>query len=469
MARSRGLPLGLLGALVGALLLWRFDIFTGMAGDVYWQWEAGRYMLQHHLHLITHDPFSYTLLGHPWFDPEWGYQVLLASVVRAVGPVAFWLMAAGVGTLTVWAVVAAARQRGAGFTWAGFLAVMTGFGLFLFVRDRPQELSYLFFAGLLALLTVARRDRRALYAIPPLMLIWANIHESFLLALLVLVLEVVWALVPVRWQRFQTAPLPRKAVLLTLLGSVVAVVVNPHGPALLSYALQDSADSRIGNVIAEWQSPDFHILLLLAVIAIPLAITVFWLAITDESVDWPLSVLAGGMLVATLHGVRFLPYWIIAWCILAAGFKPWNAMDSRSPSWLVVGLGFLVGVVMLAGRVVPPGTPAGEPVRAVRYLHHHPGRVFSTYRWGDYLVAKGVPVFIDGRTNFYVGTGVLGTFLRVSNLDLNPDPIFTRYRVDYVLWTPKTPLAVFLAHDPRWAIVYRTSAAVIFKRVNPPS
>jgi hypothetical protein len=466
MTKTRGIPLGLLGVLVGALILWRMQMVSGMNGDVYWQWATGRYMLQHHA-LITRDPFSYTLHDRPWFDPEWGYQVLLAVLVNLVGPVAFWLMAAGVGTLTVFAVAAAARVRGAGYTWAGLLAATTGFGLFFFVRDRPQEWSYLFFAGLLALLAAARNRPRALYAIPPLLLVWANLHESFLLALLVLVLEVVWALVPVRWSRFSTDPLPRGPATLTLLGSLAATLVNPHGPSLIRYAFLDSLDSRIGNLIAEWQSPDFHILLLLVLVVGPIALTLFWLAVcTDEKVDWPLAVLTGGMLTATLHGVRFMPYWVIAWSVLASGFRPWNALDRRSPAWLVLPLAVIVGFTVLSGKSKPPGTPSAEPVAAVAYLNRHPGRVFSTYRWGDYLIARGIPVFIDGRTNFYVGTGVLGTFLRVANLTANPDPTLARYRVDYVLWQRGTALAVFLAHDPAWLTVYRSKGTVIFRRVH---
>lgn len=469
MARRRGIPLGLLGALAGALLLWRLDVLTGLSGDVFWQWAAGRFMIQHHLHLVTHDPFSYTLYGRPWYDPEWGYQLLLAVLINAIGPVAFWIMAAGVGTLTVWTVAAAARAAGAGYTWAGLLALVTGLGLFLFVRDRPQELSYLFFAGMLALLTLARRNRRLLFVLPPLLLVWANIHESFLLGLLVLGLETLWAWVPIQFGRLRTLPLPRGSITGTWVLSLVAACVNPHGPGLLRYALADSANSRIGNLIAEWQPPDFHIMLLLLLVVGPLAVLLLWLSSRDDAIDWPLSVLTGGLLIATLHGVRFFPYWIIAWSVLAARLSPWNRMDGRVPWWVLVPLAGILSVGMLFGKTIPPGTPANEPVQAVRYLAHHSGRVFSTYRWGDYLVGEGVPVFIDGRTNFYAGTGVLAAFLRISGLDTNPDPVLARYRVDYVLWTPKTPLAVFLANDPRWTIVYRSSKAVIYKRTHPPS
>jgi len=32
-----------------------------------------------------------------------------------------------------------------------------------------------------------------------------------------------------------------------------------------------------------------------------------------------------------------------------------------------------------------------------------------------------------------------------------------------VLWQPGTPLALFLAHDPHWKVVWHTSQAVVFR------
>jgi hypothetical protein len=462
MARWRKVPLGWIGVATAILLVWHVALFTGISGDVFWQWAAGRWMLLHH-EVVRADPFSYTVHGRSWFDQEWGYEVLLAWSIGVFGRGALWVFSAGLASCAVLAVAGLARSRGAGWTWVGLLTLVTGLGLLVFLRDRPQEISYVFFPLLMWLLTTARKAPRRLLVIPPLVLVWANLHGSFLLGLLVLGLEVLWAWVPVKWGRIATETLRRRDALGTFATSSLLALVNPHGFGLLNYTWQSTFNPSITGLIAEWQSPDFHVLILLLLVALPLAVTLIWLAVADTTVNWSDVVLTGGLLVATLHAVRFLPYWLEAWAALAAGFRPWSDWSRKIP-WLVGLLAVaLLGAVTLGGRPVPPGTPTAEPVLAVRYLNRHPGRIFTRYRWGDYLIFRGIPVFIDGRTNLYAGTGILREYLALRNLTRDPDTILARYQVDYVLWTPDTPLSVFLAHDRRWQLVWRSRTAEIFR------
>ena len=45
-----------------------------------------------------------------------------------------------------------------------------------------------------------------------------------------------------------------------------------------------------------------------------------------------------------------------------------------------------------------------------------------------------------------------------------PDPILAAAHVSYVVWAPRTALAEYLSHDPRWHVVDRTSVALVFAR-----
>jgi hypothetical protein len=457
------LPVGVIGVAGAALLLWRLALTTGLSGDVYWQWTAGQWMLAHH-RLMTTDVFSYSVRGRPWLTEEWGYEVLLAGLVSAVGPVGFWILSAGVGTLTV-ATVAARTARAAGWSWAGLLTLFLAMGLVLFQRDRPQELSYWFFALLLCLIAWVREDGRRFWWVGLLLLIWANIHGSFLLAMAVLGWEALLTLAAGRrWGRLTVTGFSSFASgALTAVVGIGATLVNPHGFQLWSYAYHVASNPSIANVIQEWQPPDFHQPVLLMLVAVPVMLTVIGSATTERPIPLGALGLAGALLLATLDSVRFMPYFLIAWCVLMADFQPWRLRAGR-PNRLVWPAMMVLAVILLSGRSYPPGTPASDqPVSAVQFLSGRPGRIFATYRWGDYLIYAHVPVFIDGRTDLYTGTGVLATYLAVSNLTVDPDTIFRDYRVRYVLWTPGTALATFLQHDPRWQEIYATPAAVIFE------
>jgi hypothetical protein len=465
--RRGGLPIGIIGVAVGCLLVWRQALRTGLFDDVFWHRASGVWMLDHH-RILSHDVFSYTVAGHSWITPEWGYSLLLAESVRAIGPTAFWLLSAGVASLTVVAVAMRSRLLGAGWTWTGLLCLETGVALSIFLDDRPQMVSYLLLALLLLLLTLARRRRGWLWVVPVLFVLWANMHGSFPLGLAVLALEVLTAVVPVRLGRITVSdPLEAKPAVVVFVVSALATLVNPFGPRVYASALGVTFNSTIRQLVAEWQSPDFHDLTVLAVVIVPVAITTAYLAISRENVPALELALTAFLLVSTLDAARFLPYFAIAWCSLAARCSPLR-QETLRPTVIVWPVLALLGVSLLHGPWVPAGTPAASvPVKAVRYLEHRPGRVFSTYLWNDYLDWVGIPVFVDGRTELYTHTPVLRQYLAVDALTTDPDPILRSYGVTEVLWPTHSALSLYLEHDSKWRVAWRSPQALVFTYDGP--
>ena len=108
------------------------------------------------------------------------------------------------------------------------------------------------------------------------------------------------------------------------------------------------------------------------------------------------------------------------------------------------------------------------PVSAVAYLQHHPGRIFSTYLWNDYLDWVGRPVFVDGRTELYTDNGVLSQYLAIADLTTDPDPMLAPHDVEYVLWQPGTPAGAIPRPRPPLARRCGTRAqAVVFRYRGP--
>ncbi|HYA68611.1 MAG TPA: hypothetical protein VED63_07750, partial [Acidimicrobiales bacterium] len=324
------LPVGVLGIAVGCLLAWRDALRTGLIDDVFWHWAAGVWMLDHH-QVIRHDVFSYTVSGRPWYTPEWGYDVLLAESVRAIGPTAFWWLSAGVASLTVVVVAARSRLLGAGWTWTGLLCLEAGAAITLFLDDRPQMVGYLLLALVLLVLTMARRRPLWLWSVPVLFVVWANVHGSYLLGLALLTLEAVAAFVPLHRGRVSvSAPLAKGPAVAVLAASAAATLVNPFGPGVYTSALGVTFNSTIRQLIGEWQSPDFHDPTTMAVIVLPIAITVAYLAFSRRPVPAVDLALTAFLLVSTLDAVRFLPLFAIAWCGLAASCTPMPNEPRRS-------------------------------------------------------------------------------------------------------------------------------------------
>ena len=218
-------------------------------------------------------------------------------------------------------------------------------------------------------------------------------------------------------------PLPRAPIVATFVASGAATFVNPFGPGVYSSALGITFNQQVRRLIVEWQSPDFHDPATLAVVDAPggdhRRLPGLLDAATCPPWSWPWPAF---LLVSSLDAVRFIPYFAIAWCALAASCPPVEEERLR-PSLLVWPLVAVLGVSLLHGPLYPAGKPAPSvPVRAVAYLEHHPGRIFSTYLWNDYLDWVGRPVFVDGRTELYTDNGVLSQYLAVDDLTTDPGP-----------------------------------------------
>jgi hypothetical protein len=455
---------------VGACaVFFREQMHNGLAGDVFYQVVAGQWMLAHHA-VIRHDVFSYTVAGRPWLADEWGFEVLVAWLVNHVGAVTYWLVSAGACAAALVAGVARWKKIGAGWLWVATLSVLAAAGLYLGLMPRPQDLSYMYFSLLLLFLTLARQRTIWLIAIPPLLLIWANTHGSFLLGLGVVALEVVWAVLPPLKRRVRvSSPLPLKPAALTFVLGFAAVLVNPHGFELIRYSYQVSTNTQLNALISEWQSPNFHSPYLLAVIICPVLFFIGLLAFSEAPFALEDLVLSGFLLVSTLHAIRFAPYLALAVCGLLARWSPVRNETIR-PTVLSLPLAAVLAVALLAGPHVPAGAPSrggalGNPVVATNFLERQTGRVFTTYWWSDYMVYRHIPVFLDGRTDLYFGTNILSTYVDVSDLTVDPDNVFRHWDVRWVMWPKGQAVTVFLSHDHEWKVAYRSGDAVVFEHV----
>ena len=124
-------------------------------------------------------------------------------------------------------------------------------------RPRPQDLSYLFFALVMLLLTLARRRHAWLFAVPPCCSSGPT-YTGASCSAWVLALEVVWVFCLSSMGRVQVSHRSPESSRAYFRLGLLATLVNPHGPALLAYALKVTSSPQLSNTIAEWQSPNFH-------------------------------------------------------------------------------------------------------------------------------------------------------------------------------------------------------------------
>ena len=176
------------------LVLWVIPIVVGAAvsfappvlgdGDTFWHIAAGRWMIDHGA-VPTTDPFSFTFVGRPWVAHEWLSEVALAAAWLAAG----W---SGVMLLTGAAAGALAALMGGWLLrWLSPFSTLTTLVVGIAcVGPGMLARPHLLVLPVVALWTIELLRARETGRAPPLwlplvMALWANMHSSFLVGLVI--------------------------------------------------------------------------------------------------------------------------------------------------------------------------------------------------------------------------------------------------------------------------------------------
>jgi hypothetical protein len=458
--------------LVFAIGGWRAGLSRLSDNSFFWHLRTGRLILDHG---IPHaDPYSYSAAGHRWVAQSWLAEALYGVLDKTVGVIGVRLLTAFTGAavagVTYCLVHRLSRDRLAavGLTLA---AIGASFTLW---SARPLFLGILAFLGLLWIVEVPDSwpGRRAIWTIPVLIWLWANVHGTFSLGLVYLGLHLAG-----RWLEGAPFWAGRERVLTqAVVIAVVVAAVNPYGPGLLLFPVELLNRGDILKRVTEWRSPDFRTIQGL-MFAGWMAVFVACLALgrhrpsrRDVVVTVPFLLLAfwaqRNIALSPLVGVA-----AAARCVALDDFRP--AADSplnRIVAAALVGLG-LIWTAQALGE--PDFDTSTYPVAAMRFVADHGllgKRLMTTDAWAGYVILRYWPqqkVFVDDRYDMYPRP-VLDDYIRFSDADERWPDILDRNRIDVVVWKPKQAIVRLMKAGPGWAEVHRDKQAVVLVRATPP-
>ncbi len=467
-------------------------------GDLFWNLAIGRWLLTHHSLLPAIDPFTYNAGAAP-VQHEWLAQALLAWIVD-VGGLASLRLLGGAWCAGVAAVAfLALRRRGAGDAVA--LAGASLWWLFAAPHAvvRPHLLAWLpawLFVGWVldapnATATSARIGAARAWpfrTISPKRLavgvvivgVWGNLHASVLLAPAWCAAMVFTALlISVRSGRpVRDAVAPWAA---HLLWTSAAASLQPAGWTLVAYALHTPAvNQALSNewwplLRADvWASRPF---LLVAWAALGVAVAVGLVGAVRQPI-WPprapgpllaSAAVAHAALTRRMSVFLLLP---VLWLVdrLASRRAPWPLTPQLA---LLVAALCLVAVAPETRGWHQPATlrPGAFPTLATTFVDHAGlgGRPLHPDGWGGYLSWRldgRVQTYADGRWPL-VGAQVIADGVKMLTRQQDAGPVFTRYRIDWLMQPTSLYLRVPPPDPKLWALAWQDADTVVLLRRGP--
>jgi hypothetical protein len=428
--------------------------------DTYWHLVSGRWMLDHREILRT-DIFSSTVAGQPYSVGEWLGEVVLALVFGMGQWTGLAIFRAFLVAIAAFSLARLARRGGAPLVAA--LLVVTWALVVSKTRwtDRPAIFTFVLFPVVLDLLYAARAgSRRALLAIPPLVLLWANLHGGYAIGIALVLAFTVEALV----RRRPGAG----AFALTLLASIALSFIDPETFGVGNAAAHALAPPRF---ISEEAPPD--ILEPSGLVFAAFVLAALGIAFLQGGGLLELLLLVP-LLWLGLSAQRHLLFFVFAATpFIAAGAarlyvrirRPTRSLRPM-PAPAAAALALLLCAGALASAVGAPAVPDEHayPTGAVDALRTGSGTLLHEYDWGGFLIFR-VPerkVFVDGRL-FPFYPAVLSDYRDAVELRPNWKDVLARYDVREVLLMPDKALAVALREDG-WKVRAEGATFVLLAR-----
>jgi hypothetical protein len=440
--------------------------------DLGWHLAAGD-LIRDQGHIPFHDPWSFTSGGRQWFNLSWLWDVMASVIFQYAGFGGLTLFVVACGALIVGYLASVCFGSGAS-PIAVCISVLSACLLYpafaaypnIYLAASPNMFTMLF-------CVIFYREclkRTRLFALPAIMVLWANLHGGFLLGILIIGVFGGVALLKRDWVNFKICSFAG-------LGCLVATFINPLG-----WHIYEGLATVLGHFsqayITEWWSYFRNITVPGSIPGIVYILMFVWFELRYRGFC-PLEarLLSWLFLFLGLYQFRYMAFFFMFSTVPLAlhidRLLPGRLNNLKvQKSLLAVGVIAACALPLIYMQVEPAlGLPQMLSEQDVLYLQTHfpRARLLNHWNYGGILIFRdrgAIPVFVDGRAATAYPDALLRDYFKLGQLEVNEadwDMVLAKYQIDTVLWVKAhDALRRFLVGKRGWKEAYAGSYASIY-------
>ncbi|MBI5962143.1 MAG: hypothetical protein HY863_01605 [Chloroflexi bacterium] len=440
--------------------------------DYWWYLRLGQDVAQSGS-VPTVDTYSFTQAGTSFFYQSWLAALVFWKTYQAGGLVLTFFLRAVVIAITYTLLWILVRNAGAGPRLASLLTILAALAGSSNWSFRPQLFIYpIFVLTLFILAKWTQGEKRGLWLLPVLSMLWVNLHGSFPL------LFVLGAFA------FVFGKGNKKQLAIAFVISALTIFINPHGIYVLGYVKdmlsapsnQQFSVEWMPMVNRGWQANLFFAWLL---IFAPLA------ALSPRKLsllEWVNFIFFGWL---ALLGIRYVIWFIFIMVILTASLlaefgaryldKP---IEKEKP---VINIFAACLLLLIPFSLLPgfrdswwPDAPRAydnaNPIEATEWLASHPeltGPLWSDFSYSSYLIfaLPSRPVWIDTRFELYPPEQ-WEKYIAIANASPQWENLLGEENIQLVMLSAggEPLLITAMKNSNQWCGIYRDEDAMIFSK-----
>ncbi len=340
---------------------------------------------------------------HPWYDHEWGSSVVFYAILKLIGPIGILLFHSIMVFLTTFFVVKTQRLQKHAYP-VSILFTITFILLYTrlnYSLIRCHLFSFLFFSLFIYILEKERKQgTKLLWLIPPVVIIWNNLHGGVVAGLGLIFMYLLGELLNGK---------PWKKYLVILAISCPLLIINPYGIKYLKFLFSATTMNR--KYINEW-FPFFRPPYVFYYIY-PALFIIFGFSlniintIKKRNLDYTKLIILLVSVVQSLWHIKLLSLGLIAVCALC--YNDIYRIFIRLRKFLKPVEKSCYYVIILLAFSIPlysPNVPRADfntfPLYEVEFLklNNIKGNIVVPFGMGSYVSYKLYPdnlIYMDGR------------------------------------------------------------------------
>lgn len=458
---------------IALLILLSLALLLPLSPQDYWWYLRLGQDVAHTGSVPTIDTYSFTQAGSPFFYQSWLAALMFWKTYQAGGITLTFFLRAVVIAITYTLLWGLLRNAGAGPRLASLLTLLAALAGSSNWSFRPQLFIYPIFVLVLLILSKwSQAEKRGLWLLPILSMLWVNLHGSFPLLFILGTFA------------FLFGKGDKKQLALSLGISALTLFINPHGIYVLGY-VKDMLSAPSNQMFSVewmpmvnrgWQANLFFAwLLIFAPLAAssPRKLTLL---------EWVNFIFFGWL---ALLGIRYVIWFLFIMVILTASLlAEWDARYLESPvenekpviNIFAACLLLLIPFLLMPGfrdtwwPDAPKAYDNANPIEAVKWLAAHPelaGPLWSDFSYSSYLIfgLPSRPVWIDTRFELYP-TEQWEKYISIANASPKWDQLLDDEKIQLVmLSTDGEPLLISaMKNSVHWCEKYHDEDSIVFSK-----
>ncbi len=459
--------------------------------------DLGRHILLGNIIIATHaipqtNLLSYTYPDFPFLNHHWLSEVVLSMLFSKLHTFGLLVAITTLALLAFGIIFLYAYKKTGVSACIGSLLLLP----VLFERTdiRPEVFSFFLLSVFLVVLFKNREQpSKLVYLLPPLMLLWVNLHIYFFTGIILIVLFLIDGLIAKR--RNLLCNYNRSLLTLLILCSLTTLL-NPHGLQGALYPF--SAFKNYGYSIEENQTIflldtlGFH---KTSVVYFKISVTLLFFLLLfrvrkAKPIDWLLTIAFG---CAGALAVRNFPLFALAVLIpfttnlsaVVSQFVPKPTQTLSPRKKFLVHAFFLLLIAISLWQITTTAQKyqfgsSQDPgaTNAVNFFQKNKlrGPIFNNFDIGSYLsyrLYKKERVFVDGRPEAYPASFFQQTYIPIQQNETLFEQISKQHHFNTVFFshTDQTPWAetfvIAILKNPSWRAVYLDQTVIILVKNTP--